>query len=239
VDSDRLKRLALQWLPGLLAGLLLGAVVTSLAGSTAAVSAPDASRVADMALVSIREQGRITSFAARYVAIVSSAQTSLGLEARKTLVLPGLVRYGIDLRRIRREHMSWDEATGTLSIQLPPLEISGPDIDMEEAREYREGGVLMALTGAEPELDETNLRLARQELLRQAHEPRPLRAAREAAMRTVARGFSLPLRGSGIDAAVAVRFVDPAGEDEAVHLERGRHVEDAVSDRQAGDRRPQ
>ena len=236
MDWDRLKRLASRFGPALLAGAVVGALIVALLRTSPSAPAADVHRVADAALVSVREQGRLTSFAARYVAVVTSTETRLGLEARKTLILPGMVRYGIDLRRLRREHVSWDEATRTLSIQLPPLEISGPDIDMAEAREYAEGGVLLVLTDAERALDEANLALARRELLRQARDPVPLNAARDAAMRIVARGFAVPLRAAGIDATVSVRFVDPAGQDEAVHLERARRVEEVVGDRQAGER---
>ncbi|HEX9933405.1 MAG TPA: DUF4230 domain-containing protein [Allosphingosinicella sp.] len=235
MDARRLKSLAARWLPGVAVGLLLGMLVMALGGSTA--TGPLGAvprRIADAALVSIREQGRVTSLVARYVAVVSSSRTSLGMEARKTLVLPGLVRYGLDLRRLRREHVAWDEPTRTLTVTLPPLELSGPEIDLEEAREFSEGGVLMALTGAEPELDEENRRLAREELMRQARAPAPLGTARDAAMRIVARGFALPLRAAGVEASVSVRFTDASGEDVAVHLDRPTRVEDPVSDRRAG-----
>ncbi|HEX8364575.1 MAG TPA: DUF4230 domain-containing protein [Allosphingosinicella sp.] len=239
MDRERLKSLAVHWLPGLAAGLLLGVLLTVLLGTSAtAPAAGDPRRIADAALISVREQGRITSLVARYAAIVTSRESRLGLEARKTLILPAVVRYGIDLRRLRREHLAWDEATRTLSVVLPPLEISGPDIAMDEAREYSEGGVLMALTGAEAELDEANRQAAERDLMRQARASRPLNVAREAAMRIVARGFALPLRAAGIEASVSVRFTDPSGADLAVHLDRPPRVEDPVEDRRAGARPP-
>jgi hypothetical protein len=101
---------------------------------------------------------------------------------------------------------------------------------------FSEGGVLMALTGAEAELDEENRRLAREELMRQARAPAPLAAARDAAMRLVARGFALPLRTAGVEASVSVRFTDAAGEEVAVHLDRPARVEDSLNDRRAGPR---
>jgi len=236
---ERLKSLAIRWLPGVAVGLLLGVGIMAAARTGAGPpEAQDPRRIADAALVAVREQGRLTSLVARYAAVVTSSESRLGLEARKTLILPALVRYGIDLRRLRREHLSWDEATGTLSVSLPPLEISGPDIAMDEAREYSEGGVLMALTGAEAELDEANRQLARQELTRQARADAPMNTAREAAMRLVARGFALPLRAAGIAASVSVRFTDAAGGDLAVHLDRPPRIEDAVEDRRAGPREP-
>ena len=237
MDSKRLKVLAIRWLPGVAIGLLLGVLAMALAGSGGSLpQAQDPRRIADSALVAVREQGRVTSLVARYAAVVTSSESRLGLEARKTLILPALVRYGIDQRRLRREHISWDEATATLSVSLPPLEISGPDIAMDEAREYSEGGVLMALTGAEAELDEANLQLARQELMRQARAPARVNAAREAAMRMVARGFALSLRASGVPASVSVRFTDASGEEVAVHLDRPPRVEDPVAYRAAGPR---
>ena len=47
--------------------------------------------------------------------------------------------------------------------------------------------------------------------MRQARGPLPMSLARDAAMRDVARSFAMPLRAAGIDASVAVRFVDPCG----------------------------
>lgn len=234
-----LRAHAARYGPAALAGLLAGLVAMWLLASAqpAVVDArpADPRRIADAALVSVRDHGRLVTHSARYVAVVSSAESHLGLEARKTLVLPAEVRYGVDLGRLRREHLSWDEATRTLDIRLPPLEISAPELDMSEAREFREGGMILALTGSERELDQENLRLAREDLLRQAREARPLQTAREAALRAVARGFALPLRAAGIDASVAARFVDPAGQDEAVHLDRAARVEDNLNDRRAGD----
>jgi hypothetical protein len=236
MDFARLKALAMRHGPAAIAGMLFGVLAMWLLTPRPQLldEQQDPWRIADAALISVREHGRFTSHTARYVAVVSSSSSTLGMEVGKTLILPGTVRYGLDLRRLRREHLSWHQPTRTPSIQLPPLEISGPDVDMTGAREFREGGVLLGLGGSESELDQANQRLARQELLRQARQPQPLRAAREAAMRAVARAFALPLRAAGIEASVSVRFVDPEGRDEAVYLDRADRVEDVVKDRQAG-----
>jgi hypothetical protein len=57
--------------------------------------------------------------------------------------------------------------------------------------------------------------------------------ARGAAMRAVASSFAMPLRAAGIEASVAVRFVDPAGREEASFLDRPRRIEETLRDRQA------
>ena len=63
--------------------------------------------------------------------------------------MPGQVRYGVDLSRLGAASLAWDAATRTLTVTLPPLEISGPQIDLNQVQEYSEGGIVMALTDAE------------------------------------------------------------------------------------------
>jgi hypothetical protein len=215
-----------------LAALLLGLAVGFLLRPTARPAEPDPRAVANTALLSIREQGRLVSFTGRYVAIVSATESRLGLTARKTLIMPGTVRYSVNLARLRRDHLAWDAATRTLTVTLPPLEISGPQVDLSQVREYSEGGILMALTDAERTLDQDNRRRALEELMRQARDGTPTSQARNAAMRIVARSFAMPLRAAGIDTSVTVRFIDPAGREEASYLDRPNRVEDAVRNNQ-------
>ncbi|HEX9964087.1 MAG TPA: DUF4230 domain-containing protein [Allosphingosinicella sp.] len=230
MDARRLKlQLVLPALGLLLLGLALG---WAFRPSPAAPRA-DAEAIAVAALLSVRDSGRVVPFSARFVSVASASETHLGLTARKTLIMPGIVRYGVDLSRLRRSSLAWDEASRTLSVTLPPLELSGPEIDLNQVQESSEGGFVMALAGSEKELDSANRQAAQDELMRQARDPRPMQIARSAAMRDVARAFALPLRAAGIDASVAVRFVDPAGKEEATWLDRPRPLEARLRDRQA------
>jgi hypothetical protein len=234
MDRNTLRIWALRLGPLLLA-LLAGIGLTLLLRpATVQPAAADPVRLADATLLSIREQGRLTLFAARFVAVVTSSETRLGMTARRTLIMPGQVRYGVDLARLRREHLAWDAATRTLSVTLPPLELAGPRVDLDQVQQYGDGGLLMGLIDAGEELDETNRRRAQQELIRQAREPAPMELARGAAMRAVARSFAMPLRAAGFDASVAVRFVDPSGREEASFLDRPRRTEDVIEERRAG-----
>jgi hypothetical protein len=230
--DPRLKPL-LWALPALLVGLLAGLLLRPHASAPAAAKV-DAAAVADAALLALRDEGRVVPYSARYVAVVTARDSKLGLTASKTLSLPGTVRYGLDLTRLRRSDLAWDAPTRTLTVTLPPLEVSGPAVEPAEARERAEGGLVMALSGAEKALDDANRKAAADDLLRQARAPAALAAARTAAMRLIAHGFALPLRAAGVDASVAVRFVDPAGKEEAAFLDRPRRLENALSDRQAG-----
>jgi uncharacterized protein DUF4230 len=228
------RRLRLPLLLPPLAALLLGALLGFLLRPGSAAPAPDPLALAHASLLSLRDQGRLPVFTGRFAAVATASESRMGLTARQTLIMPGTVRYSLDLTRLRRQSLAWDGPTRTLTVTLPPLEISGPDIDLNEVQEYSEGGILMALTDAERTLDQANRRSAQDELMRQARERTPMGLARNAAMRMVARSFALPLRASGIDASVAVRFIDPAGREEAFFLDRPRRIDEAVRDRQAG-----
>ena len=227
--ADRRMRIGLI-LGALLVGLLLGALVTGALRIGNLFGRPDPETIAAASLESIREQNRLTPFAARYVAVVTSSQSRFGLSAQKTLIMPGLVRYEVDLGKLEQRDLRWNRATSTLSISLPPLEISRPNVDLEELREYGEGGVLMALTSAEDKLDQANRRRGQQELVRQARQPLPMRLARDAAKRAVARSFAMPLRAAGIEANVEVRFAGEAGGDPS-YLDRSRRIEDVLNER--------
>jgi Protein of unknown function (DUF4230) len=230
MDPRRLK-LALVLLP--LAALLLGALLGYILRPAADAAPASPRAVADATLLSLRDEGRLVAFTARFVSVATASESHLGLTARKTLIMPGTVRYGVDLTRLRRDNLSWDEATRTLAVTLPPLELSGPSIDPGEVQDHSQGGILMALTDSERTLDQANRRSARDELMRQAREPAAMQSARGAAMRSVARSFALPLRAAGIEASVAVRFVDPAGREEASFLDRPRRLEQKLRDRAA------
>jgi hypothetical protein len=226
VDPGRLRKLVV--IVPLALALVVGGALGLLLRREPATSGADPQAIAAATLLSVREQGRQIVFTARFSAIATASETRLGMTARKTLIMPGEVRYSVDLSRLRRESMAWDDATRTLTVTLPPLEMSGPRIDLNQVQEYGEGGLIMALTNAETTLDESNRRAGQQELMRQARAAGPMGEARAAAMRDVARAFALPLRAANIDASVAVRFVDPNGREDASFLDRPRRIDDTI-----------
>jgi hypothetical protein len=212
----------------LLAGLLLGAVLaSSLKLDRLLGGGPDPETVASATLQSVREQSRLTVFAARFVAVVTSSQSRFGLSARKTLIMPGMVRYEVDLARLQQRDVVWDAASRQLRITLPPVQVSAPQINLNELREYGGDGVLTALTDAEQQLDAANRRRGQVELVRQAREPLPLRLARDAARRSVERSFAMPLRAAGMEADVVVRFADEP-DSRPTYLDRSRRIDEVV-----------
>ena len=186
--------------------------------------------VANASLQGIREQNRLSTFQARYVAVVTTTQTKMGLSARKTLIMPGLVRYEVDLSKLDQKDVAWNAQTRTLSVKLPPVEVVGPQVDLTEIKEYSEGGVLMNLTNSEARLDEANRKAGQRELVRQARQATPMKLARDATRRAVERSFAMPLRAAGIDAKVEAFFPDekPDGE----RWDTTRSIGDVLANRQ-------
>lgn len=169
---------------------------------------PDPLTVASASLQGLREQNRLSAFAARYVAVVTSRQTRLGLSEERTIIMPGMVRYEVDLARLDDRDVRWDERGRVLHVRLPALEMIGPQIDLTQVREYGGNGILARLTDVDRQLDLANRREGQEELLRQAREAVPLRLARDATRRAVERSFAMPLTATGVEAQVEVRFAD-------------------------------
>jgi len=167
---------------------------------------PDPETVASSALQSMRAQNRLVPFVARYVSVVSSRQERFGglVSSERTLILPGDVRYELDLAKLSPDDVLWDASSSTLSVTLPEIEIAGPEVDLAAAREYGEGGVLSAVTDANQALDRNNRTRAVADLRNQAGGAVPMRLAREAGRQAVERSFALPLQAAGFDNAKVV-----------------------------------
>lgn len=204
-------RCFLQFLAAI--GILVGLAYAALWGLNRYVEHkldPDPETIATASLKGLREQNRLSAFAAQYVAVVTSKQTRLGLSTQKTLIMPGMVRYEVDLAKLQQRDVCWNKATKTLSVTLPPIETDRPQVDFARVREYGDGGLLATFTNAEQQLDAANRSAAQAELTQQARAPAMITLARDATRRAVERSFAMPLVAAGIDAKVKVRFADEA-----------------------------
>jgi hypothetical protein len=169
---------------------------------------PDPESIATASLQGLQAENRLTALVATYVAVVTSTQHRFGLSAQRTLIMPGRVRYEVDLGRLRPGDLTWHKDSHQLDIVLPPLMLEGPEIDPGRMRAYDSGGLLLKLTDTGETLDESNRNAARAELIRQAREAAPIGIARQAARQAVAQSFALPLKAAGLEPNVRVRFAD-------------------------------
>lgn len=202
---------------------LIAIFVTGLGSITSRIfgGGPDPETIATASLEGLREQNVLVPFSARFVAVTTSTQRRFGLSAQKTLIMPGDVRYELDLGQLDQDDIEWNEEANELTVTLPDITVSNPDIDIDAVREYDGGGVLMALTDAEGALDDANRREGQRSLIRQAQAETPMRLARDAARRAVETNFELPLRAAGLDATVRARF---AGEANPNRMDRSRNI---------------
>src|SRR6476620_4542302 len=208
---------------GILVGLTTGVAEWLFGG-------PNPKTIATASLESMRAQNRLIAFTARYVSVTTSTQSQLGFSAKRTLILPGDVRYELDLSRLQPKDVTWDKATSTLKVRLPEIEIAGPDVDLSAAQEYGQGGVLSALTNANQQLDSANRAKAVADLRTQAQGPVQMRLAHQAARAAIERSFAMPLVAAGFkDAKVVARF-PTEGSDDVSYLDLSTPYEEAIKE---------
>jgi hypothetical protein len=193
---------------------------------------PDPETVASSALQSMRAQNRLVPFVARYVSVVSSRQERFGglVSSERTLILPGDVRYELDLAKLGPEDVQWDAGSSTLSVTLPEIEIAGPEVDLAAAREYGENGVLSVVTDTNQALDRNNRARAVTDLRKQAGAAVPMRLAREAGRQAVERSFALPLQAAGFDNAKVVARYPTEGSPVTKPLDRSRSYNEVLGE---------
>jgi len=211
--------------------LVLGVVLGTATGIADRIfGGPKAETIASASLESMRAQNRLIAFVARYVSVTTSTTSRFGFSAKRTLILPGDVRYELDLSKLQPKDVSWDASSHTLQVRLPEIEIAGPDVDLTSAQEYGEGGVLTALTNADETLDQANRAKAVSDLRKQASAAVPMRLAHEAARQAVERSFAMPLVAAGFkDAKVVARF-PTEGNDEASYVDLSTPYEEAIKE---------
>ncbi len=193
-------------------------------------TAPQVETVASSSLQAMREQNRLSAFAANYAAVVTSEQRRFGLSAKKTLIMQGLVRYEVDLAKLGANDVRWDADTRTLRVKIPPIETAPPQIDLKTVQEYGENGLLRAFTNVDDVLDDANRDKGLAELTRQANSPVPLRLARDAFKRAIAQNFEAPLHAVGIEATVEAYFADELGGNVTTRWDESKPLSQIVRD---------
>jgi hypothetical protein len=228
MDSRYTKPVAIL---AIVVALVLGIVVGTTTGIADRIfGGPNPKTIASASLESMRAQNRLIAFVARYVSVTTSEQNRFGFSAKRTLILPGDVRYELDLSKLEPGDVTWDNGSKTLQVKLPEIEIAGPDVDLASAQEYGEGGVLSALTNANQQLDSANRAKAVSDLRKQAQAEVPMRLAHQAARLAIERSFAMPLMAAGFkDVKVVARF-PTEGSDEASYLDLSTPYEQAIQE---------
>ena len=147
------------------------------------------------------QQNRLIAFVARYVSVTTSETSRLGFSAKRTLILPGDVRYELDLAKLQSEDVDlgcFDEHASACSSRkssLPvPMSILLPRAGIWRGR--RSVGADRCRTRSSIR---TNRAKAVSDLRKQASGAVPMRLAHQAARAAIERSFAMPLLAAGFD----------------------------------------
>lgn len=158
-------------------------------------------------LLAFEKADRLTVFTAQLAPVVSSDDVrAFGiLKSRQVAVIPARVDYTVDLSRLDPSRLRWDEGAKKLTVTLPALQLSNPNLDEAHAQYLREG---VWITGdAQAKLTRDNTLTAGKLAADQARNPVLIGLARDAARTAMQHNLALPLKAAGYgDVTVEVKF---------------------------------
>lgn len=162
------------------------------------------------AMLAFQKQNSLTVFSSRFEVVAEStnAQGVLGmnlLKSRQATIIPAMVEYRLDLASMDRDRFVWDAESKTLSVALPQLRVSRPNLDEAQARTFTEGNFVTG--GAAQALSKNNSLQAERKAGTFARNPEVMALARQAAKDAIRQNLAIPLQVAGFqDAKVTVRF---------------------------------
>lgn len=196
-----------QAVPWLIVILLLAA--TAWLGWKAFFEKEEGDPVAS-AMLAFQKQNSLTVFSSRFEVVAESIDTRgiAGfdlLKSRQAAIIPATVEYRLDLAQMDRDRFDWDAESETLSVTLPPLRISRPNLDEAQARIFTEGTYVTR--DASSDLSRNNSVQAEKRASVFAKNPQVLALARSAAKEAVRQNLAIPLQVAGYEnASVTVMF---------------------------------
>jgi hypothetical protein len=158
-------------------------------------------------LVAFEKQDRLTVFSAELAPVVASDDARLFglLKSRQVAVIPARVDYVLDLGAMKRDRMAWDADARRLTVTLPPLQLSRPNLDEGRAQYLREGAWITRK--AQETLTRANTQLAEQQAAKAAASPALMALARNAAKDAIRQNLAIPLEVAGFGkVTVEARF---------------------------------
>lgn len=159
-------------------------------------------------LVAFERQNSLTVFSAELAPVVSSDDSRLfGLvKAKQVAVIPARIDYTVDLAAVDRNRMRWDAATKTLTVRLPPLRLSRPNLDEARAQYLREG--MWIGREAQDKLTRENTLMAERLAGQQAANPVLMGLARNAAKDAVRQNLAIPMQVAGFGGVTVTVTID-------------------------------
>lgn len=162
------------------------------------------------AMLAFEKQNSLTVFSSRFEVVAESEDRRgiMGvdlLKSRQAAIIPATVEYRLDLAHMDRDRFAWNADNATLTVVLPALRISRPNLDEAQQKVFTEGS--WVTRDASTALARNNSAQAERKAAQFAKNPEILRMARSAAIEAVRQNLAIPLQVAGYeDARVEVRF---------------------------------
>lgn len=158
-------------------------------------------------IAAMKQENKLVVFSAQIVSVVKSDDSRmLGLlQSQQTAIIPGLVEYYVDMSQFSDRNVTWDAGTQKLSVTLPPLMISPPNLREDRAQYFRAG---LWITGdAQGALFRKNSTAALIEAKKQARQQVLVNLAKKAAKDAIDQNLTVPLRSTGFhNVTTTIRF---------------------------------
>ena len=162
------------------------------------------------AMLAFEKQNSLTVFSSRFEVVAESEDTRgvLGvpvLRSRQAMIVPATVEYRVDLSQVGRERLDWSAETQRLTVRLPQLQTTRPNLDEAQARVFQDG--VFITRDASRDLSQNNSEQAERKAIAFAKNAEVLALARSAAKDAVRQNLAIPLQIAGYDdATVRVTF---------------------------------
>jgi len=180
----------------------------------------------------LRQANELTVFSAQVATVTTRTRERMGgiLTNRQTTIVPAAVEYRLDQRALTPDRFRWDATAQTMTLTLPGLTITRPNLDTSRGQFYRSGPPMTA--ALRDELARLGTADAGREAVRQASSPALQQLARAAAKEAMTQNLLLPLRAAGFERAqVTVRFADEPGVTEPSFIDASRPVSEVLQER--------
>jgi hypothetical protein len=158
-------------------------------------------------LTSVHKMNDLNVFGAQLFSVVKTPHAGLigALDTTTYVIVPGSVRYAVNLSGLGRDSFNWDTKTATLIVVAPDPVPTAANIDGARARVLVDGVDLS--TGDEREhILQKSLDVARADIDAKAREDFFMTAARDAGRAALTANFAAPLIAAGFKPTVTVRF---------------------------------
>ena len=162
------------------------------------------------AMLAFEKQNSLTVFSSRFE-VVAESEDGRGimggdlLKSRQAAIIPATVEYRLDLSTMDRDRFEWNDSNDTMTVVLPQLRISRPNLDEAEQKTFTEGTYVSR--DASADLARNNSRQAERKAAEFAKNPEVLALARQAAKDAVRQNLAIPLEVAGYgNVTVNVRF---------------------------------